>query len=175
MKEKLDYKDRKYNIVDYDIGWQDIFNKEAIIIKNIFIEDVQIEHVGSTSVLGMAGKPCVDILVIFKNPENVKNHIFDMENAGYVYRGNFIRNDAFLFTKIENGEIKVNAHFFPNGHLHIKEMLELRDYLRNNADEVLKYSELKKELYKKYPNDYASYRKEKDEYMDELKKRINKF
>jgi GrpB-like predicted nucleotidyltransferase (UPF0157 family) len=38
---------------------------------------------------------------------------------------------------------------------------------------VTAYSSLKKELFKKYPDDYATYRKLKDEYMKELKERAN--
>ena len=42
-------------------------------------------------------------------------HIFDMENAGYVYRGAFVRDDALLFARIEDNALKANIHFFPSG------------------------------------------------------------
>ena len=174
-KEKLfDYKDRKYNVVAYDTDWQKKFLNEAQTIGKIFGSDVQIEHIGSTSVPGMNGKPCIDILVISKDLKIVKEHISDMENVGYSYRGVFVSKDALLFTKIKNNAVEENVHFLPEGHPHIKEMLSLRDYLRNNPDEVSQYSELKKTLKEKYPNDYAQYRKEKDEYMKNLKDRVKK-
>mgnify|MGYP001611918780 FL=1 len=65
-----------------------------------------------------------------------------------------------------------NVHVFPKDHPHVKEMLRLRDYFRSHAEEVEKYAKLKKELATKYPNDYAQYRKLKDEYMEDLKKRV---
>lgn len=170
----FDYKDRKYDIVAYDINWKKKFSAESEIIRKIFGSDVQIEHIGSTSVVGMEGKPCIDILVIIENLEIVKGHISDMENVGYLYRGSFIADNSLLFTRIKNNNIETNVHFFPEGHPHIKEMLTLRDYLRSHPEEVSEYSKLKKELYKKYPNDYVEYREAKDEYMKGLKERVKK-
>lgn len=173
-QKSFDYKDRKYDVVAYDPNWKKRFLDESQAIRNIFGNDIQIEHVGSTSVVGMEGKSCIDILVIPQNLEIVKEHISDMENAGYIYRGSFISDEALLFTRIKDNNIETNVHFFPEGHPHIKEMLTLRDYLRSHPEEVFEYSELKKNLYEKYPNDYAEYRKEKDEYMEKLKERAKK-
>jgi GrpB-like predicted nucleotidyltransferase (UPF0157 family) len=50
-------------------------------------------------------------------------------------------------------------------------MIGVRDYLRSHPEEVNAYSLKKKELYTLYADDYASYRKYKDEYMNELIKR----
>ena len=173
QNQSFEYKDRKYNVCSYDINWQKRFSNEEKIIRNIFGNNVLIEHVGSTSVIGMEGKPCIDILVVPKNLEIVKTHISDMENAGYAYRGFFVSNDALLFTRVKDSNTETNIHFFPEGHPHIIEMLTLRDYLRSSKEEALNYSNLKKRLYEKYPNDYGEYRKEKDEYMEGLKERIN--
>jgi GrpB-like predicted nucleotidyltransferase (UPF0157 family) len=171
-QKSFDYKDRKYNVVNYDINWQKIFTNESEVIRNIFGKDIHIEHIGSTSVIGMEGKPCIDILVIPKNLEIVKEHISDMENVGYTYRGAFVRDDALLFARIEDNALKANIHFYPEGHQQIPEMLAIRDYLRNHPEEVFEYSKLKKNLYEQYPNDYAQYRKAKDEYMEKLIQRV---
>lgn len=177
MKEKeiFDYKDRKYDIVAYNPIWKTRFNNEANIIKDIFGNEVRIEHVGSTSIEGMEGKACIDILVILNDLNIVKDHISDMENSDYLYRGSYVSDDSFLFTKVKNNAIETNIHFFPKEHPHIKEMLNLRDYLRNNPKEVIEYSQLKKDLYEKYSNDYGEYRKEKDEYMEKLNNRAKKY
>lgn len=174
IQKSFDYKYRKYSVVQYDVAWQKIFTDEAEKIKSIFGNNIPIEHVGSTAVPGMEGKSCIDILVIPKDLEIVKKHISEMENAGYLYRGAFVKDDAFLFAKIEDNTLQANIHFFPKGHPHIAEMLAVRDYLRNNPKEVSAYSELKKKLYEQYPNDYDKYRKAKDEYMAKLIGRAKK-
>jgi len=164
------YKDRKYDVVPYDSNWSNQFVEYALKIKKIF-GDVQIEHIGSTSVPGMLGKSCIDILVIVQDLKIVEDHVVDMELAGFEYAGQFVVDDSRLFRVMQNNVLLANVHFFPVGHPHNKEMLGLRDYLRVHPKEVNAYSKIKNELYLKYPNDYASYRKYKDEYMEGLKKR----
>lgn len=51
-----DYSNRKYEIVKYDEAWPEMFAVEAQIIKGIFGEKaLEIEHIGSTAVSGLAG------------------------------------------------------------------------------------------------------------------------
>lgn len=166
------YKNRKYNIVPYDPAWVDSFFVYASKLRKIFGDNIQIEHIGSTSVPSMYGKPCIDVLVIVNDMDIVENHIPDMKNAGFECAGEFVTKNSRLFRVMKDQEILANIHFFPAGHPHNKEMLDLRDYLRKHPKEVEEYSNVKKELYFKYKSDYASYRKCKDEYMKKLKERV---
>lgn len=167
------YDRRNYTVTPYNLGWQKLFQEKVQQIKSVF-GDVKIEHIGSTAVEGMYGKPCIDILVLLENLDIVKAKVSDMESLGYIYAGAFVMKDALLFREMKNDEVFANIHFFPLNHPHVKEMLGLRDYLRSHKEEVEMYSLLKKNLYNKYSKDYANYRKEKDEYMDALKKRAIK-
>lgn len=52
-------------VEDYDPTWSKRFEKEAAILRKIYIDDaIDIIHIDSTSVPGMAGKPQIDILVL---------------------------------------------------------------------------------------------------------------
>lgn len=167
------YKDRKYYIVPYDPNWIILFEKYASRIKNLF-EDAVIEHIGSTSVLGMSGKDCIDILVVVKDLVVVEESVEAMKNNNFEYVGAYVTKDSRLFRVIGLDGVIVlcNIHFFPRGHFHVKEMLAVRDYLRLHPEEVTIYSNLKLALYAKYPQDYSLYRKYKDEYMNELNKKV---
>lgn len=165
------YKDRKYQIVPYITDWKNQFAIEAEKIRNIFGKEIHIEHVGSTAVPGMEGKSCIDILVLIDDLSVMNKYIEDVCKLGYDYSGQFIMDGSRLFRKMKDGELLVNIHFFTPGHPHAQEMISVRDYLRAHPEEVKKYSDAKKELYKKYPNDYAEYRKQKDIYMEDLTKR----
>ncbi len=175
MNEKKisNYNRRNYMVIPYNKGWEKLFKKEAQKIKKIF-PNIPIEHIGSTSVKGMVGKPCIDFLVIPENLSIVKKNIAEIEKLGYLYAGEYVMKEALLFRKMKDSVVLANVHFFPKKHPHVKEILMVRDYLRSHKEEVKAYSLLKKKLYKKYPNDYASYRKEKDLYMVDLLKRVNK-
>lgn len=171
---KHPYENRKYDVVPYDTNWPNQFEIYASKIRKTFGDDVQIEHIGSTSVPGMSGKSCIDVLVIVKDLKTVEGHINSMKQAGFEYAGQFVMNGSRLFRVMKDNVSLANIHFFPIGHPHNEEMLNLRNYLRVHPEETTAYSNIKNELYSKYPNDYATYRKLKDVYMENLKKRVSK-
>src|SRR3989344_736093 len=164
--DKYSYKNRKYDVAPYDTKWVDQFEEYKSKTQKIFPE-AQIEHIGSTSVPGMAGKPCIDLLVIVEDLKIAEKHIGAMEKVGFEDAGEFVMENPRLFRVMKDDTLFANVHFFPAGHPHNDEMLNLRDYLRSHPEEVKAYSKHKEELYSKYQDDYASYRKYKDEYMDE--------
>ncbi len=55
-------------VYDYDPKWIDAFNKIKLELKEA-LEDkvIAIEHVGSTSVLGLAAKPIIDIDIVIND------------------------------------------------------------------------------------------------------------
>jgi GrpB-like predicted nucleotidyltransferase (UPF0157 family) len=56
---------REIRIVDYDMDWPKKFETHARIIAGALGGSaVRIEHIGSTSVPGLAAKPIIDILVV---------------------------------------------------------------------------------------------------------------
>jgi GrpB-like predicted nucleotidyltransferase (UPF0157 family) len=171
VENKYPYKDRKYDVVEYDHAWPQRFDEYAAKIRAVFGNEIRIEHIGSTSVPGMFGKPCVDLVVIVDDLEQVEAKVSDMEREGFSYAGQFVMEGSRLFRVVHDNTLDANVHFFVSGHPHIKEMISLRDYLRSNPEEVRRYSDLKRRLYDSHADDYATYRKQKDEYMADLKKR----
>lgn len=166
------YKGRKYEVAEYDTSWPEKFASESKVIKSIFGEDaLAIEHVGSTSVPGLPGKPTIDILVLVDTMSLVDKYAQPMTTAGYQDRGEYVVPGIRLFVKEADNARLVNVHVCPQGHGHTKDMLVFRDYLRSHPEEVTRYGKLKQELHKKYPDDYGVYRKEKDEYMEKLMER----
>lgn len=165
---------RAYDIYPYDPEWPRKFEIFAEQIRAIFAADVlEIEHIGSTSVPGMQGKPIIDILVVVADEERLEAHREQMEKADYWYQGEVVMGGSRLYRLMSEQRILANVHIFPKGHVHINEMLRLRDYLRTHPEDVQEYSYLKKRLKEKYPNNYPEYRKQKDEYFDNvLKKRV---
>ncbi len=55
---------RVIEIVDYDPNWKNTFEIEKVLLAKVIGSNiVKIEHIGSTSVTGLAAKPIIDILV----------------------------------------------------------------------------------------------------------------
>src|SRR5688500_9229323 len=78
---------REIVIVDYDPRWPGMFQQHAaILLRALGSVALAIEHVGSTSVPGLAAKPIVDIDVLVEDPSNEDTYVPAMVQAGYVLR-----------------------------------------------------------------------------------------
>lgn len=167
------YKNRKYEIIQYDLNWPQQFAEHAKILKSIFADKaISIEHIGSTAVPGLAGKMTIDVLVLVDDVTVADQLEKQMEIAGYHTLGEYVTKGARLFVKESDDTRYCNIHVFQKDHPHVKEMLQLRDYFRAHPEVVSEYSKLKVDLATKYPNDYGEYRKYKDEWMNKLKQKL---
>lgn len=169
------YKNRKYTIVSYNSGWKRQFGIEAQLLQSILKNKaLSVEHIGSTAVLGLAGKPTIDILVTVKNISTADEFSHKIELLGYKALGEYVTRDARLFVKEVDNTRLVNLHVFEVNHPHVKEMLNLKNYFSVHPEIVKEYSKLKLRLVKKYPNNYGQYRKFKDKWVNNLKRKIEK-
>lgn len=166
--------DRKYTIEEYRPEWKTTFDTEADRIRRVFGDDIiAIEHVGSTSVPGMAGKPCIDMDVVIKDISRIAAHEQQLEKLGYEALGELVAKNAFFFGKEKNNARIFNLDVMEVSHSELKKTVAVRDYLRAHPDEVKGYSDLKRALFDEYANDYGSYRRRKDIYMKSLEKKAH--
>lgn len=174
MKKK-EYKKRRYTIESYNPEYKKRFESEREFFCPIFSEKaVFIEHIGSTAVPGLAGKPIIDMLIAVKKIEIADVLLETIENIGYKSLGDYINKGSRLFVKEVDGVRLMNVHIFEIKHPHVKEMLGLRDYFRSHPSVVEEYSRLKFDLVDKYPDEYDLYRKHKDEWITKLIKSIER-
>lgn len=167
------YKGRKYEVFPYDKNWVKLFEDEAKKVKEIFGDCLfGVEHVGSTAIPGMAGKPTIDILVLINDLSCADAAVSEMEKLGYVSKKEYVAAGSHLFAKQKNGHALSNVHVFKPEHPHVKDMLMFRDFLRENPKEANDYGALKLRLFEKYPGDYGMYRKEKNEYLERLTAKV---
>ena len=144
-------------LVDYDPEWPVLFQREADRIRAALGDRVlRIEHVGSTSVPGLAAKPIIDIVLIVANTANEEAYVPALEAWGYTLR---IREPDFHEHRMFKGpDTNTNLHCYSNACPEVEKMLVFRDWLRaSNADRTL-YENRKRELAArtwKYVQDYA--------------------
>jgi GrpB-like predicted nucleotidyltransferase (UPF0157 family) len=75
-------------LVEYDPSWPARFAEEAKRIQcALGARAAAIEHVGSTAVPGLAGKPVLDIAVAVESEAAADACIARLQALGYVYRG----------------------------------------------------------------------------------------
>ena len=90
---------RIIEVVDYQSTWVDEFQHYAQQL-NPLLKDlvIGIEHVGSTSVMGLAAKPIIDIDIIISSRVVLERVLKKLSMAGYRHIGAFCitpRNVAF--------------------------------------------------------------------------------
>ena len=149
-------------LADYDPAWPALFEREATRIRSILGDQVRrLEHVGSTSVSGLAAKPIIDLLLALADSSDEAAYVAPMEAAGYVLR---IREPEWFEHRLFRGpDTAVNVHVFTDGSPEIVRMLAFRDWLRSHDDERRLYEQTKRELAArdwKYVQHYADAKSE---------------
>ncbi len=133
------------HLAEYDPAWPELYEREARRIRTA-LEDrvVQLEHVGSTSVPGLAAKPIIDILLVVADSADEASYVPDMEAAGYVLR---IREpDWFQHRLFKGPDTNVNLHVLSAGCEEIDRMVAFRDRLRSDPTDRSLYARTKREL-----------------------------
>lgn len=75
---------RDIEICEYDTRWPRVFESHARTIREALGDTaLRIEHIGSTSVPGLAAKPIIDILVVIAHPEDEDSYLNQLLSAGY--------------------------------------------------------------------------------------------
>jgi GrpB-like predicted nucleotidyltransferase (UPF0157 family) len=103
-----------------------------------------IEHVGSTSVPGLAAKPIIDVAVVVGR-DDVGGAIDALEAVGYSYLGERGVPDRHAFSAPSNGPPR-HVYVAVEGSLALRNHLAVRDVLRSNPELQRRYGELKLEL-----------------------------
>lgn len=148
---------RSVHIAEYDPEWVHLFEREAARIRAVLGDRVvQLEHVGSTSVPGLAAKPKIDILLVVANSADESTYVPDMQASGYVLH---VREPDWYEHRLFKGpDTDINLHVFTLGCEEIEHMLIFRDWLRTHNADLQLYEAAKRELAKqewKYMQNYA--------------------
>jgi GrpB-like predicted nucleotidyltransferase (UPF0157 family) len=144
-------------LADHDPAWPGLFEREAVRIRLALGKvALVVEHVGSTSVPGLAAKPIIDIVLAVADSADERGYVPDLETAGYVLR---IREpDWHEHRMFRRRDPAVQVHVFTAGSPEINRMLAFRDRLRTVPEDRKRYEAAKRELAARrwrYVQDYA--------------------
>lgn len=163
-------------IVPYDPQWKTAFEKlKEMIISYIGDLIIRVEHVGSTSVEGLAAKPVIDLDVVIDNYDVLPAIIKRLEDQGYEYQGNMgIEGREAFQRKFQDEHMKYHLYVCPKDGQGYLEHIALRDYLRENELARNEYQQLKIKLAEQHRFDIDSYCENKTTFItDILKKTLN--
>ena len=135
-------------LAEYDPEWPVLFDREAARIRVVLGDTaVRVEHVGSTSVPGLAAKPIIDILLAVPDSANEQAYVPALESAGDVLRSR--EPDWFEQRLFKGPDTNINLHVFTVGAAEIDRMLLFRDWLRADDADRDAYLQVKRDLAKR--------------------------
>jgi len=137
----------KVELAEYDPAWIERFEAEAVFIRDALGHLVrEIEHVGSTAVPGLAGKPTIDIAVGVDAIELPPDRIAEMAARGFRQQIDDERPWERRFVKGSAFPREVIAHIVEQDGPNWRSYLRFRDALRGDKLLAAEYEQLKRSL-----------------------------
>ncbi|MDP9026580.1 MAG: GrpB family protein [Actinomycetota bacterium] len=155
------------SLQDYDERWVSIYLAHRRRILAALAEmDVDVEHIGSTSVPGLAAKPIVDIVVTVDDITAEEDYLDALLVAGYELR---VREPGHRLVRTPARDIHV--HVLQRGDPAVDEYLLFRDHLRSDANDRTLYENTKRALLGQQWDDMNDYADAKTDVIVAIKKR----
>ncbi|GII97594.1 GrpB family protein [Sinosporangium siamense] len=157
---------RQVEVVDYDPQWPRVFEELSQPIADVLGPlALRIEHVGSTSVPGLAAKPIVDLDVVIASREDLAAVIERLRGLGYEHRGDLGIPGREAFT-IPAGLPAHHLYVCAADNAELARHLAFRDHLRAHPDTVEAYANLKRTLATRFPDDRVAYTDAKTTFVE---------
>ena len=156
-------------ICDYNPDWPGMFTSEKIFLQSLIANYISgtIEHVGSTSVVGLAAKPVIDIMVGVESLMSARGAIDILSANGYCYYP--YKTDVMHWFCKPKPDIRTHhLHLIPVNSSLWHQRLAFRNHLRNNPLIAAEYCELKRTLAQQYPADRDLYTQKKGPFIQKV-------
>jgi len=132
---------------------------------------VGLEHVGSTAVPGLAGKPVLDLQLSVANIAARELYVKPLQRLGYTFIPDPGSPDFHFFAKPLERPRSHHLHVCEARSEHELRHIAVRDFLRAHGAEARSYETLKRDLLERFPNDRLEYIAGKERYLEELQAR----
>lgn len=151
-------------VSDYDAAWRSRFADLDARIRAALGHAVHtVEHIGSTSVPGLAAKPIIDVLVVVSDVDDEPSYVPALEGAGFVLR---VREAGHRMFRTPGRDVHV--HVCAAGDPAITDYLDLRDWLRVDESDRALYADLKRDLAQRPWSDMNHYADAKTEVIQQV-------
>ncbi|MCM3160284.1 GrpB family protein [Metabacillus litoralis] len=171
----------KISLSEYDPNWQQQFllEKERLQTRLQFINPM-IEHIGSTSIIGLSAKPIIDMMIGVREENQLEKVVDALAQSPYVYVSIYDKQLPFrrFFIVVKKAYADLYPHVLTTenfmeiphqhriAHIHTvpfesqwwEDHLLFRDFLTQSKEHLLEYENFKKELAQKEwtnGNEYA--------------------
>jgi len=158
-------------IIDYDLRWPELYAEAATGLRQALGASLlTLEHIGSTSIPGLAAKPIIDIQAVIGAVSDVDGAALTLAALGWE-RGAFMAGpdpERHLYFKKNDahGARTHQLHAYEADHPAAAAHLLFRDCLRGHPEEAARYEDLKRSLAEKHRHDRLAYSDAKTPYVE---------
>ena len=157
-----------------DPGWPDIYAREAAAIRRaIDAHLADLQHVGSTAVPGLLGKPVIDIAGAVRSEQASLDCIAPLQALGYEFRGPHGDDPRRRYYVLDSSGVRmVQLHLYILPAVAWEEQLSFRDALRGDPALVAAYAAEKLRLAELVGWDKALYSEQKGPFVRRVLDRL---
>jgi GrpB-like predicted nucleotidyltransferase (UPF0157 family) len=167
-------KTKQVVIVPYSAAWPDAFEKlKDTLLAVLEGCSVTIEHVGSTSVPGLAAKPILDVDVVMAAGTLFSAVREKLEQAGYRHEGDLgiTGREAFRYDS-KPGLMAHHLYVCAEDSRELRRHIAFRNHLRISPEDRERYGQVKTEAAALHPRDMDGYMQEKASCIMEIYTRL---
>lgn len=156
----------RYRFSDYRSDWPQAFAREAARFSALLGEClVEVHHVGSTAVPGLAAKEVIDLLPCVRDIGQADALTGRIVAAGWQAWGEFGLPGRRYFSRDEDGFRVCNAHVYAVGDPDVERHLAFAAWLRAHPQARDQYARLKHAAFAAHPGDLGAYNDAKHEWV----------
>ena len=160
--------EERIEVVPYDPAWPRLFDDERELLERVLAPWLAggIHHVGSTSIPGIAAKPCIDLIAGVQDLDAAKAAFEPLRAESYSYaphRPGIAHH--FYKPSPRQPERQYGLHLTEPGSDLWRERLAFRDALRNDSTLAAEYEALKVRLAREHPHDLGAYTSGKRDFV----------
>lgn len=169
-------KTKVVEVVPYDPEWKVEFNRiREQLLSYVGDLIITIEHVGSTSIEGLAAKPIIDLDLVMDSYDVLPQIIERLQQHGYEHQGNLgIKGREAFKRQQADGFMKYHLYVCPKDGKGYLEHIAFRDYLRSNAAASQAYAEVKQCLAEQHRYDIDAYCEGKTAFVTSILSKVMK-
>ena len=146
-------------IASYDGTWPERFAQlQRRVRQALAATALSVEHIGSTSVAGLAAKPIIDMLLTVRCVDAEAEYVDALEQVGFVMR---VREPGHRMFRTPGRD--VHLHVYAPGDQAVADYLDLRDWLRESEPDRALYEATKRNLAQREWSDMNYYADAKSE------------
>ncbi|ASS54953.1 GrpB family protein [Rhizobium leguminosarum] len=157
---------RAIKVADYDPSWPLLFDEISAEVSALLGDRLlSIDHIGSTSVPGLAAKPKIDLNAVMISDEFLPTAIEVVRAADFVFHGD-TGEQRWAFTR-DHQAYGIRLYLCGPDNRGHRERILFRDYLRVHPERAKAYAELKRRLAAEAGGDWDFYTAGKTTFVSE--------